>query len=748
MRQIILKPFQVKALESLTDEFLHKWKKESKQTIRFQAPTGSGKTVMMAQFVKELVNDPRLTEANLAFLWVSIGGSKDGDLASQSKKKFEEYYDNNAGIEVTDLNDLDRDKVLEQNEILFFNWSKIKTANKAGRKLRRDGEAEITWDGMLERTKLEDRNIILIIDEAHRESGSLLAEEEIKLIDPRIVLKVTATHDSKDVDVNVEYEEVVNAGLIKEGILSQTQEDFKDKGEQDLDRYVLDLALKKRQELQDIYNENGTDVNPLLMIQLPNDERKNQEEIKQKDIVLGYLKEQKVDENKIAVWLTGKDKTENLVNITKNNNDVEVLLFKQAPATGWDCPRAQVMLMYRETKSPTFTVQLLGRILRMPEAKKYLESTLNHSYLYTTYTKNEIIESYEKFEGVVNPNETKIYDSIIKDGIKQIELKTFVSQRTSYNDLGKTFQSTFLSVAKKYYKNEKSLKDAGFYFNNQLNLNLIVDQKITDYDNFIKNLKKSKDFGQEMSLTDVEKLYKKLCIEVLSRQEEESKYGGIARSYGILKSALNVFFEDVLKVGEKKEYYPYIVNDLMKGANSILIPIINQALLKYKEVRGEEEKEKEKRAHETKLIKVPLSKIKYSSIFEKMESERCAMQPCYIEKNNQNEKDFVKYLEGNKSVVWWYKNGDQGSDYFSVKREDGRLFFPDWFIKTEKDIWIIDTKSGFTATGDGAKIRARALEKWLAEHKEFKGGLVKPGSAGIWQIADSATLDKWSDLKL
>ena len=745
MKQIILKPFQEKALTDLINEFLHKWKKESMQTIRFQAPTGSGKTVMMAQFVNEIVSDPRLTEANLAFLWVSIGGSKDGDLASQSKKKFEEYYDNNTGIDVTGLDDLDRDKVLEQNEILFFNWSKIKTANKAGRKLRRDGETEITWDGMLERTKLEDRNIILIIDEAHRETGTLLAEEEIKQIDPRIILKVTATHDSDDIDVNVEYEEVVNAGLIKEGILSQTQEDFKDKGEQDLDRYVLDLALKKRQELQKIYNKNGIDIKPLLMIQLPNDEQKNQEEMKQKDIILGYLKEQKVDENKIAIWLDKEKK--NLENITKNNCDRNILLFKQAPATGWDCPRAQVMLMYRETKSPVFQVQLLGRILRMPEAKKYLNSTLNHSYLYTTYTKNEIIESYKDFEGI-GPNEAKIYDSFVKSEIDQIELETFVSQRTSYNDLGKTFQSTFLSVAKKAFKNKKVLENAGFYFKDQLNLNLIFDQKITDYDNFIKNLKKSKDFGQEMSLSDVEKLYKKLCIEVLSRQEEESKYGGIARSYGILKSAINVFLEDILKIGEKREYYQYIVNDLIKGANSILIPVINKALLTYKEIREDEEREKDKRKHETKMIKVPLSKIKYSSFFEKIESKKCAMQPCYIDKNNQNEKDFVKYLKENNSVIWWYKNGDQGSDYFSVKREDGRLFFPDWFIKTKNNIWIVDTKSGFTATGDGAKIRARALEKWLAKHKEFKGGLVKPGSAGIWQIADSADLTKWNNLEL
>ena len=551
MKQIILKPFQIEAIEKLMDEFLHKWKKESRQSIRFQAPTGSGKTVMMAQFVKDLTNHPFLSEEDFAFLWVSIGGSKDGDLASQSKNKFMQYYDGNVAIDITDLNDLSRDKVLEQNEILFFNWSKIKTANKEGRKLRREGETEITWDGMIERTKLEDKNIILIIDEAHREVRTQLADEVIKEIDPRIVLKITATHDSENIDVNIPYEEVVNVGLIKESILSQTKEDFKDKKEQDLDRFVLDLALKKREELKKAYEKNNIDVNPLLMIQLPNDEKKDQEERKQKDIVLGYLKEKEIDKNKIAVWLTGSDK-ENLENITKNNNEVDVLLFKQAPATGWDCPRAQVMLMYRETKSPVFQVQLLGRILRMPEAKKYLESILNHAYLYTTYSKNEIIESYDNFNGI-GPNQTKLFKAWIKKDIEQIDLETFVSQRTSYNDLGKTFQATFLKVAKKYFKNKKDLEKKGFYFDNHLDLNLIVDQKITDYDKFIKRLKEAKDFGQEMSYSDVEKLYKKLCVEVLAKQEKESKYEGIARSYGILKSALNVFFEDILKIGEKKE---------------------------------------------------------------------------------------------------------------------------------------------------------------------------------------------------
>ena len=59
-------------------------------------------------------------------------------------------------------------------------------------------------------------------------------------------------------------------------------------------------------------------------------------------------------------------------------------MFKQAAAVGWDCPRAQIILMYREIQNPTFQIQVLGRVLRMPEGKHYNKDILNHAYLYTT----------------------------------------------------------------------------------------------------------------------------------------------------------------------------------------------------------------------------------------------------------------------------------------------------------------------------------------------------------------------------
>ena len=739
MKKITLKPFQINAIEELKGDVLHKWKKSSRQEITFQSPTGSGKTVMMAQFVKDLVNAPELDNSDFTFLWVSIGGSKEGDLAQQSRDKFNEYYGGASEVDVTGLDSLSREKVLEQNEILFFNWSKIRAKNKDGRKLRRDSEQEITWDGMINRTHEERRNIILIIDEAHAETQTALAEEEIDFINPNIVIKITATHrDQKNIDVKVEHNDVVAEGLIKQSIKSQTKDDFAGKKNKDLDKHLLELSIKKRKELKKKYEDLGLDINPLVIVQLPNDDLNNDEESVKKSIE-GILGELKVPKEKIAIWLDNEKK--NLENITINNNEVEILLFKQAAAVGWDCPRAQIILMYREIQNPTFQIQVLGRVLRMPEGKHYNKDILNHAYLYTTYGKSEIIASYDNYQG---ENAADIYHAYVKKDIKQIELKTYKSQRTRYADLGKTFQQTFIKVANNKFNSAKS-KQTCLSFPN-VDIDLIADANISDYDNFQNDIIRASDFGHKMSLSDIEKLYKKLCIEVLHKQEQETKFKTISRSYSKLKSAINVWFEEHVGVKDKAKYYPFVVNDLLRGANSMLLPVINDALSKYVVVREKEEEEKDKRLLEQHKIKIPKDTVSYSAIYKKYDAKKCAMEQCYISNSNDNEENFVNYLEGNDSVEWWYKNGDNGAEHFSVKRTDGRLFYPDWFVKTKNSMWILDTKSGFTAEGEHAKVRAEALEKWLKKNKEYKGGLVKPGN-GLWKIAKNDSLD-WINLDL
>lgn len=137
-----------------------------------------------------------------------------------------------------------------------------------------------------------------------------------------------------------------------------------------LTQHLVSLALKKRNELADAYKRLGVNINPLLLIQLPNDgsESMSTEDTSIKDEVTLYLDAihgMNTANNRLAVWLSGEKV--NVEGLEQNDNMTEALLFKQAIALGWDCPRAAVLLIFRKIESFTFGAQTVGRILRMPE---------------------------------------------------------------------------------------------------------------------------------------------------------------------------------------------------------------------------------------------------------------------------------------------------------------------------------------------------------------------------------------------
>ena len=147
------------------------------------------------------------------------------------------------------------------------------------------------------------------------------------------------------------------------------------KFEKDSEKTVISEALKKRVELIKSYKKEGSNINPLVLIQLP--DRKGQREDELKDKVIKILKDDfnistEKGNNKLAIWLSGEHV--NKEDVEKNDSEVEVLIFKQAIALGWDCPRAQVMALFREWHSPVFSIQTVGRIMRMPELKHYTKN--------------------------------------------------------------------------------------------------------------------------------------------------------------------------------------------------------------------------------------------------------------------------------------------------------------------------------------------------------------------------------------
>jgi type III restriction enzyme len=48
------------------------------------------------------------------------------------------------------------------------------------------------------------------------------------------------------------------------------------------------------------------------------------------------------------------------------DKNIGVVFFKTSLSTGWDCPRAEVMMSFRRAEDHTYIAQLLGRMVRTP----------------------------------------------------------------------------------------------------------------------------------------------------------------------------------------------------------------------------------------------------------------------------------------------------------------------------------------------------------------------------------------------
>lgn len=762
-------PFQKTAIELLLNKFIYLWeKRETQLPLVFKSPTGSGKTFMVAHFISGLNHLPNWDE-DKAFVWITFSD----DIAMQSKNKFMEYFETTLENGILTVADINKGK-LQKNDILFLNWQKVVSKAAENRVLRRPKneverkESGIYFEDFIDNTQEENREIILIIDEAHTHVSTVLAQQIIDYIKPRVIVHVTATPEQEvelaayriNSVVEVPRDKVVDEGLIKEKIVVQTDEDLKRHKGEDLDSVLLELGFEKRGILLRQFKKLGQNVNPLMLIQLPNDDKalRERKEGTKEEVVLEYLKEKKVNDNKIALWFDQHKK--NLDFISDKDSAIDFMLFKQAAGTGWDCPRAHVLVMFREITSPTFYVQTVGRILRMAEPDKkedYKNSPdLRTGFLFTNYKRNEV-----SIPDQANKNKPFIYFSSLKDNLRssaeQLKLESAFVSRIDYGDLAYSseFQLSFIKSMNDYFgisrkdllaEKQQKLKSRGIILTPNLTNSLVVNAEFRDFDNMSLDFKKKGiDLDFEISQNDIEKLFNYLIYHLLKEQtDEEAKVTNIARSWSPLKSAVRIWLKEIF--GETSNfYYRVFIGDVLNGPNSKLRPAITQALKDYRPILNKllEKRRKQEEEKESHIFTIR-DKYEFTEDYEEIEQSLCVLEKCYIKKEydgKDNEIKFIKYIDLKpKFINWWFKNGDVGKDYYSVKyfntsEQKERLFYPDWIIKFKNDrVGIFDTKGGRTLNTEG---RAIGLAKNMKElGKDYVGGIVKFAN-GIFNYCDS-----------
>ncbi|MFA5784239.1 MAG: DEAD/DEAH box helicase family protein [Phycisphaerae bacterium] len=763
--------FQREAVDKLVISFKKLWRTGNKSLpLVFKSPTGSGKTFMMASFINELNNQPDWDE-DKAYIWITFSD----DLAMQSKRKFEVYFENTLKNELLTVEDFNRGK-LYKNDILFINWQKLVSRSAENRVLRRpesedeQKESGFYFEDLIENTHKENREFILVVDESHTHKTTELAQNIIDAIKPRIIVDVSATPDHEPTAeaveecregvVYVKREEVIKQGLIKEKIAVQTEEDLKRYKQGDLDEILLKLGMSKREELRQQFEALGKKINPLMLIQLPNDDQKLIEigQKKKEDIVLDFLGNHGVDvEARVALWFDKNKK--NLEFISDNDDEVDFLLFKQAAGTGWDCPRAHVLVMFREITSSTFYVQTVGRILRMaePHNKEDYKNTpdLRTGFLYTNYHRDEIREIETIFGNKPETHFVKIKEEYRKDA-DGFELQSAFISRVDYGDLASSshFQISFIKSMEDYFELTKDdilqklfekLEKKGLETNPRLTDRLVVDAEFEDIDQMGFEFRmKGGEYDLELSVNDIEKLFNYYCYHVLTEQtDEDARITNIARSWSPLKSALRVWSRKSLKI-DSLHFYKIFIKDIMKDARSVFRPAITKALKDYRPVLNKVLNERKKKAEK---IDAPIFKIRevhsFTDDYEIVEQSNCVLEDCYLRKEYRgrgNEIRFLNYIDESGKVKWWFKNGDAGKNYFALKyfntaEERESLFYPDWILRLiNGKIGIFDTKFGETLNTQG---RGGALGAKLQElGGNYCGGIVLFAD-GVFKYCDS-----------
>lgn len=695
--------FQLKALNQLIELI----DENEKTEIIFKSPTGSGKTIVLTHLMKEYGKG----HFQNVFVWLTPGK---GNLEEQSKKKMDKYVPNSS----TKLLHEVMTEGFQENDACFINWEKL---TKKGNNALKEGE-KTNFKEHIEIAHKNDLEFIIIVDESHQ-NNTVKANDIIELFKPKKIIRASATpknYSSANVNiVEVNEEDVIAEGLIKKMLI--INEGFGNEIEvNDQVEYLLEKALDKQKELKKAFEKEKLKVNPLIIIQLP-----KKSEILQ-DQVERYLatKDITYENGLLAIWLD-KQK-QNLEEIEKLDAKPIVIIIKQAIATGWDCPRAHILVKLRDNTSETFEIQTIGRIRRMPEVKHYENDLLDSCYLYTFD---------EKFtEGVkthLGNNALEALKLFLKEKYRNVSLITEQKKEVPISSDATIALKTMVSYFEKHYgittktnENKLRLETKGYKFSNKIvkktfkgSIHLINKNEFEQLETvkMFENLdthKHGREYHHRVSSLGVKLLlpYEKMNTIIRRLFDKNVKYD-----------------KKILKL-ETKEVYSFVINNYEQLKDDILSSMSDVEIQAFLDLPDVTEREFH---FPRELLFTYNSKNK---IQKEYESNVYKGYLSSAEIRSDSEKTFEKFCEESSSVEWFYKNGDKGNEFFSLVYQDNfgkqKSFYPDYVLSVNGDLWIIETKGGFSRNAQSEDIdkfsskKFEVLKEYLKKHN-LKGGFVR-----------------------
>ena len=461
--KLLLKDFQTEAVEKLVKQ-LRRAAKETKtgelQSVCLSSPTGSGKTVMLTAAIELLLegdeNEPPLPDAT--FVWIT----DQPELNEQTRRKMLETSTVLTAERLLVIDAAFDQETFRPGLVHFLNTQKL--GKEKGLVTQGDDRTYTLWESVANTIATRQGKFFVIIDEAHRgmmenararNEATTIIQKFIKGSTSEIppvplILGLSATPERFNAliagtgrtarPVDVSPEDVRASGLLKELITL-----YHPNRDQPSDMTMLKAAVRTWQGYckkweQYCATQHEPTVRPILVVQVQDGPGK---QISKTDIALaisvisaeaGHISNDALAhsfQEGTRLKIGDHDLRYLAPSDIQVDADVSVIFFKTSLNTGWDCPRAEVMMSFRTAADSTLIAQLVGRMVRTPLARRVdADESLNSVALYLPhYNEKGLMEVIQR---LTKPDGEAVPTIDVRLGSETITLKRAVGSEQAF----------------------------------------------------------------------------------------------------------------------------------------------------------------------------------------------------------------------------------------------------------------------------------------------------------------------------
>jgi type III restriction enzyme len=447
-------------------------------------------------------------------------------------------------------------------------------------------------------------------------------------------------------------------------------------------KIALDAAIDRRNELEEIakveQQETGEYIRPIMLIQAQN-KSKYYDTITIDAVKDFLLTDKNIPKHYVAIRDSEHHEIDN-IDLFDPNCEIRYIITVKALGEGWDCPFASVLASVAHKRSTLDVAQILGRILRLPNAGEKIHGELNVSYVFTSSSDTEktlqsVVNAlqgygYDEYAlrrtGVKGKPEKTYFDKIVADEDVIIPLVALRQEDGSYKPL--TYRPDLV----------RGFSLIGEAYKTEIDVNEMIT-RIYEVDVHLK------DGETRVEATKVEEIPAKVELSLFPDPKADLT-AEVSRSIQFPNISLREITKYVARVvnlllDSQKVTLDQLVYHRYKLALAIKNKI-KELLDSYTQTRFETLRKEKKLGTCHGFTPASVAEI---FLHEDTEYAKHFYEKAYL--MNSEERVVASRLDSLENVRWWLRNIERSGFYLQGYRKE--RFFPDFIVKTHKNNYFV-----------------------------------------------------------